>query len=207
MALSGLKIGLVVTGSFCTFDEIIPEVSRLIQNGAEVYPVLSYSVSSMDTRFGTAEHWKKTLESITGQPCITTIPGAEPIGPQKRFDLLVVAPCTGNTMAKLANAITDTPALMAIKAHLRNQRPVVLSISTNDGLGINAKNLGLLLNMKNIYLVPFGQDNPYEKYNSLVSYIDLLVDTIKEALKGKQLQPVLLSPREAREYLKQIRSK
>lgn len=207
MTLSGLKVGLVVTGSFCTFDEIIPEVSRLIQNGAKVYPVLSYSVSSMDTRFGTAEHWKEKLESITGHSCITTIPGAEPIGPQKRFDLLVVAPCTGNTMAKLANAITDTPALMAIKAHLRNQRPVVLSISTNDGLGINAKNLGLLLNMKNIYLVPFGQDNPYEKFNSLVSYIDLLVDTIKEALKGKQLQPLLLSPREAREYLKQTRAK
>lgn len=203
MSLEGLKIGLVVTGSFCTINEILPEVSRLIKERAQVFPILSYSVSSMDTRFGTADHWRSSLEELTGKECIVTIAGAEPVGPQKWFDLLVVAPCTGNTMAKLANGITDTPALMAIKAHLRNQRPVVLSISTNDGLGINAKNLGLLLNMKNIYFVPFGQDNPYEKFNSLISYNDLLIDTIKEALKGKQLQPVLLSPPEAREYIKQ----
>lgn len=202
MTLAGLKIGLVVTGSFCTLDEIMPEVSHMVQEGAEVYPVLSYSVSSLDTRFGTAEHWRESLETLTGRSCFTTISEAEPIGPQKMFDVLVVAPCTGNTMAKLANGITDTPALMAIKAHLRNQRPVVLSISTNDGLGMNAKNLGLLLNTKNIFLVPFGQDNPHEKMNSLVSYVNLLVDTIKEACAGKQLQPLLLSPREVWEYLK-----
>ncbi|NPV92259.1 MAG: dipicolinate synthase subunit B [Firmicutes bacterium] len=202
MALNGLKIGLVVTGSFCTLDELTPQITKLVQAGAEIYPILSYSISSMDTRFGTAEEWRSTWETLTGQECITTIPEAEPIGPKKLFDVVVVAPCTGNTMAKLANGITDTPALMAVKAHLRNQRPVVLSISTNDGLGMNAKNLGLLLNAKNIFIVPFGQDNPQEKTNSLVSYLELLPATIEAAMDNKQLQPLLLSPREVWLHIK-----
>lgn len=202
MALNGLKIGLVVTGSFCTLDELTPEITNLVQSGAEVHPILSYSVSSMDTRFGTAEYWRSSWELLTGQDCITTIMEAEPIGPKKLFDVVVVAPCTGNTLAKLANGITDTPALMAVKAHLRNQRPVVLSISTNDGLGMNAKNLGLLLNSKNIYIVPFGQDNPQEKINSLVSYLELLPATIEAAMENRQLQPLLISPREVWLHLK-----
>jgi dipicolinate synthase subunit B len=201
MRLKDKKIGLVVTGSFCTLEESLPEISRLLKEGAQVFPVVSDSVHNFDTRFGSAEHWHNQLEEITGHRVISSIVEAEPIGPQKLFDLVVVAPCTGNTLAKLANGITDTPALMATKAHLRNLRPVVLAISTNDGLGINAKNLGLVLNMKNIYLVPFGQDNPLEKANSLVAHLDLLTDTVVAALEGRQLQPVLLSPKSVRSGL------
>lgn len=196
--LEGKKIGFVVTGSHCTIDEILPEITRFREEGAEVYPIVSYSVNSMDTRYGRAEDLKKKLEILTENRIINSIVDAEPIGPQKLLDVLVIAPCTGNTLAKLANGITDTPALMAAKAHLRNSRPVVLSISTNDGLGINAKNLGMILNMKNIYLVPFGQDNPYEKANSLGSYSNLLLNTVVKALEGKQIQPVLLSPKSVR---------
>lgn len=201
MRLKNKRIGLIVTGSYCTINEVIPEVNKLIAEGAEVFPVFSYSVSSYDTRFGTTTHWENVFKELTGYSPITTIAEAEPIGPRKLFDLVVVAPCTGNTLAKLANGITDTPALMAVKAHLRNQRPVVLAISTNDALGINAKNLGLVLNMKNIYFVPFGQDNPIEKPNSLIAHMDLLLDTVIAALEGKQLQPVILSPWSFKYYL------
>jgi len=202
MRLIGKKIGFIVTGSFCTIEESLPEITHLKDEGAQVYPVISDSVNNLDTRFGSAEHWREALEQISGHPLISSIVEAEPIGTQKLFDLVVVAPCTGNTLAKLANGITDTSALMAIKAHLRNLRPVVLAISTNDGLGINAKNLGLILNMKNIYMVPFGQDNPVEKANSLVAHLDLLTDTVVTALEGRQLQPVLLSPKSARSFVK-----
>lgn len=191
MRLKGISIGFALTGSHCTLDEVIPEIKKLVKEGATIYPVISSSVDQTDTRFGTAERWKKVLQEITEIPIINTIVGAEPIGPQKLVDVVVVAPCTGNTLAKLANAITDGPVLMAVKAHLRNQRPVVLAISTNDGLGMNARNLGVLLNAKNIYLVPFGQDNPTGKPNSLKAKMNLLVDTIELALQGKQIQPVL----------------
>lgn len=204
MRLEGKRIGFVVTGSHCTIEEVLPEITRLIEEGAEVYPIVSDSVSTTDTRFGTAEYWKESLEKRTGHRVISSIVEAEPIGTQKRYDLVIIAPCTGNTLAKLANGITDTPALMAAKAHLRNLRPIVLAISTNDGLGINAKNLGLIMNMKNIYLVPFGQDNPWEKANSLVAHLDLLMDTVIAALEGRQLQPVLLSPKAARSCIASI---
>lgn len=193
MRLKGVKVGLALTGSHCTLDEILLELKNLVKEGAEIYPVISNSVDEIDTRFGTAEQWKKNLQEITEHPIINTIVGAEPFGPQKLVDVLVVAPCTGNTMAKLANAITDGPVLMAIKAHLRNQSPVVMAVSTNDGLSMNAKNLGLLLNTKNIYMVPFGQDNPTEKPNSIKSQTNLLIDTIVMALQGKQIQPILQS--------------
>ena len=192
MKFKGLKIGFAITGSHCTLHEIIQVMKRLVVEGAEVTPIISYSVNSLDTRFGKAEEWKQQFREITQKELIHTIPEAEPIGPKKMFDCVVVAPCTGNTLAKLANGIIDTPVLMAAKSHLRNQRPVVLAISTNDGLGLNARNIGTLLNTKNIYLTPFGQDNPLVKANSLVAHMDKIPDTILMAYDGKQIQPVLV---------------
>lgn len=193
MRLSGLKIGFAVTGSHCTIGEILPQMQKLVDEGAEVYPIISQSVDQIDTRFGTAAQWKEQFNKITGRNIIDSIVSAEPVGPNKMFDVMVVAPCTGNTLAKLANAITDSPVLMAVKAHLRNQRPVVLGVSTNDGLGLNAKNIGILLITKYIYMVPFGQDDPSGKPNSLKANMGLIADTILMALQGKQLQPVLIA--------------
>ncbi len=193
MRLKDLKIGFALTGSHCTLDEVIVQVQKLIDEGAEIFPIISQSLDQTDTRFGTADKWKEQFARITGKNIISSIVGAEPVGPEKMFDLLVIAPCTGNTLAKLANAITDGPVLMATKAHLRNQKPVVLAISTNDGLGLNAKNIGLLLNTKNIYMVPFGQDSPSGKPNSLKAKMDLIADTILTAMQGKQIQPVLIA--------------
>jgi dipicolinate synthase subunit B len=190
--LKGVKVGFALTGSFCTLKEVVEQVKKLIDEGAEVFPIVTREVATTDTRFGTAAYWKGLLKELTGHEVIETIIDAEPIGPKKLLDILVVAPCTGNTLAKLANAITDGPVLMAIKAQLRNQRPVVLAIATNDALGMNARNLGVLLNAKNIYMVPFGQDNPAGKPNSLVARMDLLTETVVHALQGKQLQPVLI---------------
>lgn len=193
MRLKGLKVGFALTGSFCTLNEVVVQIKRLIQEGADVIPIVTREVATVDTRFGTAAYWKNLLKDLTGREVIDTIVGAEPIGPKKLLDVLVVAPCTGNTLAKLANAVTDGPVLMAIKAQLRNQRPVVLAIATNDGLGMNARNLGVLLNAKNVYMVPFGQDSPTGKPNSLVARMDLLLETILHALEGKQIQPVVIS--------------
>ena len=192
MRLKSVRIGMVLTGSHCTIDEVMVEVENLKKEGALVTPILSYSVDQTDNRFYRTADLKKRLQELTGAGIINSIVGAEPIGPQKLLDLVIVAPCTGNTMAKLANGITDTPALMAVKAHLRNQRPVVIGVSTNDGLGLNAKNLGILMATKNIYFIPFRQDNPIEKPNSIVADMKLMVDTAIAALQGKQLQPVLL---------------
>jgi len=193
MRLEGKKIGFALTGSHCTIAQVLPEIEKLVnEEGAEVYPIISPSVNNTDTRFGTAAQLKKTLVEITHNKIITTIVEAEPCGPKKLFDALVIAPCTGNTMAKLAHGITDTPVLMAAKATLRNQKPVIVAISTNDGLGFGALNVGLLLNTKNIYLVPFGQDNPMAKNNSLVAHMNKINDTIVESLQGRQIQPLLV---------------
>lgn len=192
MLLQGIKIGFALTGSFCTFNKVFLEIQKIVDEGAEVYPIISYSVDNFDTRFGKSSYFKDRLKSITGKEIINTIVNAEPIGPQSLFDILVIAPCTGNSIAKIVNGITDTPVTMACKAHIRNLKPVVISISTNDGLGANAKNIGMLLNMKNIYLVPFGQDDPIKKANSLVAKTELIIPTIQEALKGRQIQPVLV---------------
>lgn len=192
MLLEGVRVGFALTGSFCTFDKVFVEIEKIIAEGAQVTPIISQTTDKTDTRFGKADEWKTKLEVLTGRKIISTIPEAEPIGPKMLFDIVVVAPCTGNTIGKLANAITDTPVTMAVKAQLRNQKPVVLAISTNDGLGANAKNVGLLLNMKNIYFVPFGQDDPVKKCNSLVAKFDMILPTIQEALKGKQIQPLLV---------------
>lgn len=192
MRLDGIKIGFALTGSFCTIGKVITEVEKLVGIGAEIIPIISASVDKFDTRFGTANDLRLRLEGITGNKVIDSIIDAEPFGPKALVDILVVAPCTGNTLAKIACGITDTPVTMACKAHMRNQRPVVIAISTNDGLGANAKNLGMLLNMKNIFMVPFGQDGPNVKPNSIVADETLILDTIQEALNGKQLQPMLI---------------
>lgn len=192
MRLQNIKVGFALTGSFCTFSKIIPEIQKLVNEGAEVFPIMSEASYNIDTRFGNAEDFINRIEEITNKKIISTITEAEPIGTEAFLDILVVAPCTGNTLAKLANAITDTTVLMATKAHLRNNKPVVIGISTNDGLGANAKNLGLLLNTKNIFFIPFSQDNPSIKQNSIVAKMELIIETILEALKGKQVQPLLI---------------
>lgn len=191
MLLENIKAGFALTGSYCTFSKVIPEIERLVSEGAEVYPIMSEATYDTDTRFGRAEDFIGKVESITGKKIITTIVEAEPIGPQSLLDVMIVAPCTGNTLAKLANAVTDTPVTMACKAHLRNHKPLVIAISTNDGLAANAKNLGMLLNMRNVYFVPFGQDDPIKKSNSLVAEFEQIVPAVRDALDGKQIQPLL----------------
>ncbi|AGC69064.1 dipicolinate synthase B chain [Thermoclostridium stercorarium subsp. stercorarium DSM 8532] len=192
MSISGKRIGFGLTGSFCTLQSALAQMQKLVLLGADVIPVVSYAVKSTDTRFGTAEYFLEQIKMISGKECIASIADAEPIGPSKKLDLMVVLPCTGNTLAKLANGITDTPVTMACKAHLRNNRPVLLGIATNDGLGANAKNIGLLMNTKNIYFVPFRQDDPENKHNSLVCRMDLFIPAVEAALEGRQLEPVLV---------------
>lgn len=192
MGINGKKIGFALTGSFCTIQDVIIEMERLVFLGADLTPILSNSVATINSRFGRAEDIRRRVELITGKECIDTITEAEPIGPKKMLDIIIVAPCTGNTLGKIANGITDTPVTMAAKAHLRNKMPLVIAISTNDGLSGSAKNLGLLLNTKNVYFVPFGQDDCEKKPNSLVARFGLIVPTIEAAIEGKQLQPVLV---------------
>ena len=191
MSLSGKKIGVAITGSFCTYEKVFEELQKLTEEGAFVQTIFSNAAQSIDSRFGKAEDFIKKAEKITGNPPIMTISDAEPIGPGSLLDILVILPCTGNTIAKLANGITDTPVLMAAKAHLRNNKPLLISISTNDALGLNMKNIGLLLNAKNIYFIPFGQDNPHKKPNSMIAHTNLLLPSLKEALEGRQYQPVI----------------
>ncbi|MBZ4646376.1 MAG: dipicolinate synthase subunit [Petroclostridium sp.] len=192
MDIKGLTIGFALTGSFCTFTKVIPEVANLVKEGVKVIPIMSENAYSIDTRFGKAQDFVQQLEEITGNQVISSISAAEPIGPKALLDALIIAPCTGNTLSKLANAVTDTSVTMAAKAHLRNLRPVIIAVSTNDGLGANAKNIGLLLNTKNIYLVPFQQDDPVHKYNSLIAKMSLIIPTLKKALDGEQIQPIIL---------------
>ena len=185
------KMGLCICGSFCTFSDILEKIDTLCQD-YDVTPILSEATVSTDTRFGSAYTFRKEIERRTGNHAITSIPAAEPIGPQGLFDLIVVAPCTGNTLAKLASSVVDSTVTMACKAHLRNARPLVLAISTNDGLSGNGANLGTLLNRRHYYFVPFTQDDPIGKPNSLVADFDQLAKTAKAALEGRQLQPLLV---------------
>ncbi|MBP1155952.1 MULTISPECIES: dipicolinate synthase subunit B [unclassified Paenibacillus] len=187
-----ITVGYALTGSHCTFEEVMPQIQRFVNAGAKVVPIVSNTIMTTDTRFGTSESWQKQLKQITGNDIISSIVDAEPLGPSKLLDVLLIAPCTGNTTSKLANAMTESPVLMAAKAQMRNGRPLVLAISTNDGLGLNAMNVGKLLITKNIYFVPFGQDNPAAKPNSLVARMDLIMETCEAALQGKQLQPMLI---------------
>ncbi|WP_068774677.1 dipicolinate synthase subunit B [Paenibacillus sp. FJAT-26967] len=188
----GLTVGFALTGSHCTLEEIMPQIQRFVDVGAKVVPIVSQSVLTTDTRFGKAADWQKQLIDMTGSNLITTIVDAEPLGPSKKLDVMLIAPCTGNTTSKLANAMTESPVLMAAKAQMRNQRPLVLAISTNDGLGLNSMNIAKLLITKNIYFVPFGQDAPEAKPNSLVARMDLTLETCEAALQGKQLQPMII---------------
>ncbi len=191
MDFSNYNIGFGITGSFCTFAKARKEVTRLKEMGANVIPIFSFHAQSCDTRFGSAKEFVDGICDITGNEGIKTISQAEPIGPNNFLDIMVIAPCTGNSAAKLCNGITDTPVLMAAKAHMRNGKSLVVAISTNDALGVNFKNIGGLMNMKNIYFVPFGQDNYKSKPNSMIAKMELLPDTIEMALSGKQIQPII----------------
>jgi dipicolinate synthase subunit B len=190
--LRGKKIGFGITGSYCTFAAVLPEIQGLVEAGAVVMPIMSEAAATVDTRFGKAQDFVNQIEQTCGQKLITTITEAEPIGPRRLLDLLIVAPCTGNTLAKMANGITDTAVLMAAKAQLRNERPVLLAVSTNDGLSNNAANIGLLLNRRHIFMVPFGQDDPHGKSRSLVADMTLITSAAAMALEGKQIQPLLI---------------
>ena len=195
MGLAGKRIGFAVTGSFCTFAQILPQVKALVDAGAAVTPILSYNASRLNTRFFRAEDFKRVLTEITGHDIIDDLPRAEPIGPKKLLDLVIIAPCTGNTLAKLALGITDTPVLLAAKAHLRNAGPVLIAVSTNDALAANAKNLGLLLNTRNLYFVPYRQDDSVKKCASIVADMTLIPEAAALALEGRQMQPVMLDPK------------
>ncbi len=191
--MKGVRIGFAITGSFCTFASVMPLAGELKALGADITPIFSAAAYSTDTRFGLAREFIQTLENITGNKALHTLTEVEPIGPKALLDVLLVAPCTGNTLGKLTQGITDTSVTMACKSHLRNLRPIVLAVSTNDGLATAAKNIGELLTRKNVFFVPFGQDDPLKKPNSLVADMTLIPNAIRAALQGKQIQPVLLS--------------
>lgn len=191
MDLKGKRIGLVMTGSFCTFSKVIEQIKELRNREANIIPIMSFNSYELDTKFGKASDFINEIENITGNKLINTIQGAEPIGPKKMTDIMLVAPCSGNTIAKLANNIIDTPATMAVKSHLRNENPVVIAISTNDGLAGSAENIGKLLNRKHYFIVPFRQDNPITKPKSLVFDENYIIKTIEEALENRQIQPII----------------
>lgn len=194
MDIKGKRIGVGLTGSFCSFQLIFQEMEKLAKLGADLYPITSHHVQTIECRFGTPIEYKKRIKEITGKDPIETIADAEPIGPKDMLDIMLLAPCTGNTMAKLVNGITDGPVLMAAKSHLRVGKPLVLSLATNDALGANFKNIGQLYPYKNIYFVPFGQDEYKKKPYSMVAHTELITETIEKALDGQQIQPVIQSP-------------
>lgn len=185
-------VGFAMCGSYCTYEKVFTALEMLSKEFKTIIPILSENSATTDTRFGMAENHVKRLMEITGSRPITTIREAEPIGPKKLLDILIIAPCTGNTLGKLAQGVTDTTVTMAAKAHLRNGRPVLLAISTNDGLGVSGKNIMELMNRKHIYMVPFGQDDPVGKPNSLVADMSKISEATIAALTGNQIQPVLV---------------
>lgn len=184
-------IGFALTGSFCTFERVLAQMAELVKRGYDVLPVLSFHAGDLDTRFMTAEHLHERIIEITGHEPVHTLQQAEPIGPKGLTDLYLIAPATGNSLAKLANGMFDTPALLGAKSHLRNERPLVLAVSTNDGLSSAAQNIGRLLNWRNVYFVPFSQDDPVKKPRSLVADFVQIPKTVAAALSGVQLQPML----------------
>ena len=186
-------VAFAMTGSYCTFDRVLAQMEKLVQRGYDVLPVLSFHAGNVDTRFMTAEHLRSRIVEITGHQPIDTLTEAEPIGPKRLCDLYLMAPATGNSLAKLANGIYDTPALLGAKSHLRNEKPLVLAVSTNDALGIAAQNIGRLLNWRNVYFVPFGQDDPVKKPRSLVADFTQIPRTIAAALTGAQVQPMIIA--------------
>ncbi|MDM5213333.1 dipicolinate synthase subunit B [Peribacillus sp. RS7] len=192
MSLQGKRIGFGLTGSHCTYDEVFPEIEKLVNEGAEVIPIVTSTVQNTETRFGKGEDWVERIEKLTGNHVVDTIVKAEPLGPKLPLDCMVIAPLTGNSMSKMANALTDSPVLMAAKATMRNHRPVVVAISTNDALGLNGVNLMRLMAAKDIYFVPYGQDNPTGKPSSMVARMSMIRDTIISALEREQIQPVIV---------------
>jgi len=203
--MSKLNIGFGITGSFCTHALILNEIKKLVEKGYNIIPILTDNVLSTSTRFGTASDFVSEIENITNNKVVSTIVEAEPIGPKNLIDILVIAPTTGNTLGKLANAITDNAVTMVFKAHVRNNKPVVIGISSNDALGLNLKNIATLLNTKNIYFVPFTQDDPIKKPKSLIADYSKIEETIERALKGEQIQPLLIKENKEWFYLKGIR--
>lgn len=184
------RVGFAMCGSFCTFEKVLPQVQNLVDAGYDVTPIMSGYASSTDTRFGKAKDFTARLEQITGRKVMTTMEEAEPIGPKALLDALIIAPCTGNTLGKLANGITDSSVTMACKAHMRNGRPLILAVSTNDGLGASARNIGYLLNVRNIFFVPCNQDDYQSKPASLVADFSQIEETLEYALKNIQIQPI-----------------
>ena len=191
MKLKGKKIGLGITGSFCNFSKLPDIIKKLKDEGAEILPIFTSASQIYDTRFNNSEEFVKDIEKLTDNKAVLTLVEAEPIGPNNLIDIMLILPCTGNTIAKLTYAITDNAVLMATKSHLRNGKPVVIGLSTNDALGMSAKNIGTLLASKNFYFVPFKQDAPESKPNSLSFNSDKVIETLENALDGKQIQPVI----------------
>lgn len=191
MELKNKKIGFAMCGSFCTFKHAMAALEKLSETGADITPIMSRAAAFTDTRFGKSEIFRSKAEDLTGKTIITTVKDAEPIGPKNLLDMLIVLPCTGNSLAKLAAGIADTSVTMAVKAHLRNQKPVLIAVSTNDGLGTAAKNIAALMNAKHVFFVPFRQDDYAKKPNSLVADFDTLIPAAEAALDGRQLQPIL----------------
>ncbi|BED92502.1 MAG: dipicolinate synthase subunit B [Candidatus Paraimprobicoccus trichonymphae] len=187
-----INLGYAICGSFCNFENSIKQLEILSKKNYEIFPIMSFNAFGLDTKFGKAKDFNDRIESICNKKIINTIVMAEPIGPKKLLDIITISPCTGNTLSKICNAIIDTPVTMAVKSHLRIQRPVVIVLATNDALGTSGQNLGKALNMKNIYFVPLEQDDYIKKPNSLVSNFELLDETIKLALEKIQIQPIFL---------------
>lgn len=178
-------------GSFCTFANILPQIETMKKSGTKILPLMSFNAAGLDTRFGTAAQWKQRLKEICGTPPIETLPAAEPLGPKNMADAMIIAPCTGNTLAKLAHGISDTPVTLGAKSMLRSGKPVIIALSTNDGLAASFANLAALMNRKHYYIVPFAQDDYLKKPNSLQSDFSLIPDTLECAMRGRQLGPVL----------------
>lgn len=186
------RIGIALSGSFCTFDRVMKEIERLVKMGHEVTPIVSFHAANTDTRFGKAADILARLESICGKAPLCTLPQVEPLGPKDMLDALVVAPCTGTTLGRLANGLSDTPVTLAVKSMLRRSRPIILAVSTNDALGASMRNIGQLKNIKHLYFVPMRQDDPVVKPNSLVADFEQIWPTTEYALQGKQIQPLFV---------------
>ena len=185
-----MNIGFALCGSFCTYERVFPVMGQLAGNH-KVTPIFSRAAATLDSRFGTSAEFLARAEEICANPPLLTIPEVEPVGPKKLFDILIIAPCTGNTLAKLSHSIADGPVTMAAKSHLRNGRPILVAVSTNDALSGAAETIGRLLNRKHYYFVPFGQDDPVNKPNSMVAHFEMIPQSMEAALEGRQMQPIL----------------
>lgn len=186
-------IGYCLTGSFCTFSKALPQIEKLVEAGYNVIPIMSYNAAQYDTRFGKADEFIEKIERITGNRILKTLTEVEPIGPKGLLDLLIISPCTGNTLGKLAGGIYDTPATLSAKSHLRNEKPILIGVSTNDALSGSAKNIGTLLNLKHYYFLPMWQDDYIKKPFSVVADFDEMLEAVRLALEEKQIQPIIKS--------------